>query len=343
MSETEILPAPPAYKDRHTGLVAFGIVQIILGGFTALMIPLLLFSQHVMAQQQPGSVYGPSLVAVVMAIYGTLALALVCVGIGSIKARRWARALTLVGAWSLLIMGVFNLAIQAVLLPRMLAVSAPSGAAVPHTAMVVAMVGAFLVIGIVFIALPAAFVWFYSSRHVKATCEIRNPEPSWTDGCPLPLLALCLWMALGTVSFFIMALAGMAVLPVFGQLIAGPVATTVSVLLGVAWAWAAWAIYRRRLAAWWFIVGMMTVFGVSCVITFLRVDPLELYRMMHYPEQQVEQIRRLGLMTPSVMAWGMAGGAVLWLGFLLWVRRYFKPVPPPPTPAAPLVDAPPVQ
>jgi len=228
MSETEISPAPPAFKDRHAGLVAFGIVQIVLGGFTALMIPLLLFSQRVMAQQQPGSVYGPSL-ALAMAMYGTLAVVLVCVGVGSIKARRWARALTLVGAWSLLIMGIFNLAIQAFLLPRMLAVSAPSGAAVPHTAMVVAMVGAFLMIGIVFIALPAAFAWFYSNRHVKATCEARNPEPSWTDGCPLPLLALCLWTALGTVSFFIMALAGMAVLPVFGQLIAGPVATTVSV------------------------------------------------------------------------------------------------------------------
>jgi hypothetical protein len=342
MSETEISPALPTYKDRYAGLVAFGIVQIVLGGFTALMIPLLLFSQHVMAQQQPGSVYGPSL-ALVMAMYGTLALVLVCVGIGSIKARRWARALTLVGAWSLLIMGVFMFAGEAFMLPRLFAAAAPSGNAMPQAAMVAVMVTTLLVMGVVFVALPAVFAWFYGSRHVKATCEARTPKTSWTDGCPLPLLALCLWMALGTVSFFIMALAGMAVLPVFGQLIAGPVATIVSLLLGAAWAWAAWAIYRRRLAAWWFIVGMMTVFGVSCVITFLRVDPLEIYRVMHYPEPQIEQIRRFGMMTGPMMAWSTAGGGVLWLGFLLWVRRYFKPVLPPPTPTAPLADAPLVQ
>ena len=342
MSETEIFPAPPTYKDRRTGLVAFGIVQIVLGGFTALMIPLFLFSQHVMEQQQPGSVYGPSL-ALMMGMYGTLALVLVCLGIGSIKARRWARALTLVGGWSWLIMGLFSLVIQAIMLPRILAGSTPPGAAVPHTALVVAMVGMFLVMGIVFIVLPAAFVWFYGSRHVKATCEARNPRTSWTDGCPLPVLAMCLWLAVGAVSMFVMPLAGMGVLPLFGKLVSGPVAAAVFVVLGVAWAWAAWATYRRRMEAWWFVVGMMTVFGVSCGITFLRVDPLEIYRVMHYPEQQIELIRHLGIMTGPVMAWCSAGGAVIWLGFLLWVRRYFKPVPPPPTPTAPLADAPSVQ
>ncbi len=342
MSETEILPAPPAYKDRRTGLVAFGIVQIVLGGFTALLIPLFLFSQHVMAQRQPGSVYGPSL-AMVMAMYGTLAVVLVCIGIGSIQARRWARALTLVGAWSCLIMGVFMFAGEAFMLPRLFAVSAPAGNAMPQAAMVVAMVTVLLVMGVVFIVLPAVFAWFYGSRHVKATCEARNPKTSWTDGCPLPLLALCLWMALGTVSFFIMAFAGMAALPLFGRFVAGPVATTISVLLGIAWAWAAWASYRRQLAAWWFIVVIMIVFGISAAITFLRVDPLEIYRVMHYPEQQIEQIRHFGMMTGPVMAWFTAGGGVLWLGFLLWVRRYFKPVTPPPTPAAPFADAPPVE
>jgi hypothetical protein len=339
MNAPDASPAPPAYKDRHAGLVAFGIVQIILGGFIALMIPLIFFAQHIAARQQAGAVYPPSL-AFVLAVYGTLAMVLVCLGIGSIMTRRWARALTLVGAWSWLIIGVFSMAFQIVLLPRVLATPGPTGATMPHAALAAMMVTMLVVLGIVFIALPAIFVWFYGSRHVKATCEARNPRPSWTDGCPLPLLALCLWLASGAIGMLAMPLAGMSALPLFGKLVTGPGAALAFVLLAVAWAWAAWATYRRQLAGWWFIFIALIVFAASCLVTFLRVDPLEMYRVMGYPEQQIEQMRSLGFLTGPTMAWLSAGGAGLWLVLLLWVRRYFKPASVPPKPTPSVADGP---
>ncbi len=169
MNAPDASPAPPTYKDRRAGLVAFGIVQIILGGFIALMIPLIFFAQHVAARQQAGAVYPPSL-AFVLAVYGTLAMVLVSLGIGSIMTRRWARALTLVGAWSWLIIGVFSLAFQIVLLPRLLATPGPTGATMPHAALAAMMVTMLVVLGIVFVALPAIFVWFYGTRRGLGFC-----------------------------------------------------------------------------------------------------------------------------------------------------------------------------
>ena len=37
------------------------------------------------------------------------------------------------------------------------------------------MVGMFLVLGVVFVIVPAVWTFFYNSRHVKATCETRDP------------------------------------------------------------------------------------------------------------------------------------------------------------------------
>ena len=55
------------------------------------------------------------------------------------------------------------------------------------------MVIALLFLGVFFVILPAVWIFFYKSRQVKATCEARDPVARWTDACPLPVLALCLW------------------------------------------------------------------------------------------------------------------------------------------------------
>ncbi len=46
-----------------------------------------------------------------------------------------------------------------------------------------------IVAAIVLIGAPIVWIIFYSRRDVRLTCEWRNPKPSWTDACPLPVLA----------------------------------------------------------------------------------------------------------------------------------------------------------
>ena len=53
MDETTIAPLSPAFKERRTGLIIFGILMIILGCFVALMVPLILLGQLI-AQSAPG-------------------------------------------------------------------------------------------------------------------------------------------------------------------------------------------------------------------------------------------------------------------------------------------------
>ena len=60
-------------------------------------------------------------------------------------------------------------------------------------------------------------------------------------------------------------------------------------------------------------------------VTFSRTGLMEMYEKMGMPAAQLEMMRKSG-MIESMSRWGpwmgMVGGAV-WLGYLLYVRRYF--------------------
>src|SRR5882757_285048 len=98
---------PPAYKDRSSGLVIFGILTLLLGCLAGLFVPLMLFGQMMAAKAPNAPPVNHATMLPGVAVYVLLAVALIWLGIGSIKARRWARALLLIFSWSWLIMGVF--------------------------------------------------------------------------------------------------------------------------------------------------------------------------------------------------------------------------------------------
>jgi len=86
---------------------------------------------------------------------------------------------------------------------------------------------------------PHAGIWtfFYSSRHVKATCEARDPVPRWTDACPLPVLALCLWAWLCLPMMLFMPFSGHMVMPFFGMFLTGAPAAVFASCWPPAGAW----------------------------------------------------------------------------------------------------------
>jgi len=64
---------------------------------------------------------------------------------------------------------------------------------------------------------------------------------------------------------------------------------------------------------------------LNTVVTFSRTDLMEMYKKMRMPAVQLEMMRKSGMMEMMSrwMPWmGLVGGAV-WLGYLLYVRRYF--------------------
>jgi hypothetical protein len=320
--------ALPAYKDRSTGLIVFGILTILMGCMIGLLILLMLVGQVAAARATNASPTPLSAILPAIFIYGILAVALVWLGIGSIKARRWARALLLIFSWSWLVMGVFGLLFIALFMPKILAnlhdSAAPGQPAMPAAAITGMIVGMVIFFGVFFVLVPAIWTYFYGSRHVKATCETRDPVTRWTDACPLPVLALCLWLAFSAPMMLAMPLMGHGVMPFFGMFLTGLPGTLFCLAIATLWAYAAWLLYKLDVRGWWLILAALVVFMASTVLTYARHDIIEMYQLMGYPQAQMEQMQKTGLLTGNRMAWLMSFSMLPYLGYLLFIKKYFR-------------------
>jgi hypothetical protein len=318
--------ALPAYKDRATGLMVFGILTILLGCMAGLFVPLMLISQ-VVAAKSAGSAAPLSAMMPAILLYGMLAVALVWLGIGSIKARRWARALLLIFSWSWLVMGVFAVIGAAFIMPKILAGASggpDTSHAMPASTIPVVMAVMFLMLGVFFILVPAIWIFFYGSRHVKATCETRDPVARWTDACPLPVLGFCLWLLFSAPMMLVMPLTGHAVMPFFGVFVTGLPGGLLCLAVAIIWCAAAWRLYRLDVRGWWLILIVFVAVMVSTVLTYAQHDLIEMYQRMGYPQAQIEQMQKSGLLTGNRMNWLMVFSTLPLFGYMLFIKKYLR-------------------
>ena len=319
--ETGSLPVP--YKDRSTGLVIFGILTLLLGCLAGLFVPLLLFGQAASAKVKGATIPFSAILPAIF-IYGALSVVLVWLGIGSMMARRWARALMLILSWSWLVMGVFSLVFMGFYMPRILGGGIARQPALPSAAMDVVMVITYMIFGFLFVILPVCWVFFYQSRHVKATCEARDPLTRWTDACPLPVLALCLWLSFSALIMLFLPTTTHGVLPFFGMFLTGLLGTMFYLAIAAVWSLAAWWLYKLDQRGWWLVLIAMCLFIASTVLTNAKHDVSEMYRLMQYPEAQIEQIQKTGLLTGSRMTWITFFSGLPYLGYILYIKKFFR-------------------
>jgi hypothetical protein len=178
---------------------------------------------------------------------------------------------------------------------------------------------------VIFLVLTGMLVLFYRSPHVKATCEARDPVVRWTDACPLPVLALSLMLGFSAESMLPMLVAYHSVMPFFGRLLTGAPGTLLILVMIALWSYCAWAAYRLKPAGWWTILIGFGVMMASTLITFARVDPIEMYRLMGYPEQQIAQIQQYSFLKGSNFFLLMLICPLPLFGYLVWVKKYFCP------------------
>jgi hypothetical protein len=316
--------APDAHQDRSTGLLVFGILTVIMGCLCGLF-GLLMISSQSLAARDPalGDTRG---VIFATATYFGLAIAFVWLGIGSIRARRWARTLLVVISWGWLLIGVGSLLAMVFLFPAMFSESASSGAKIDPAVQGVIMAIALGFTGVLFFLIPGAWALFYSSKNVRATFEHRDPVIRWTDRCPLPVLAVSLWTALGAPGMLLMPVAGMAVLPFFGNFLAGWPAAWLCVGLGLLWVWAAWRLYRLDILGWWVVVASVVLFAISSVLTYSRHTLTEFYALMGYSQAQIDQIQKFAL-PPWFLTWGVLVWVLPVLAYLIFILRYLRRSP----------------
>jgi hypothetical protein len=319
-------PPMPSYKDRSMGLSAFGILTIMLGCVAGLFVLLTLFQTAYAGTRTAG--LGFSDMLPVISIYGAIAVTLVWLGIGSIMARRWARALLLIFSWCWLLIGVLSICSMAFLLPRMLANMRAAGTAgrpaLPPAAQNIMMAVMFLFLGVFAVIVPAVWIFFYKSRHVKATCETRDPVPRWTDACPLPVLGLCVVVMVSAPMMLLMPFSGHVVMPFFGMFLTGIAGSILWLAFAGIWFYAAWSLYKLERRGWWLILIAVCVSMVSALLTFARHDMTEMYSLMDYPPAQLEQIQNSGMLFGNHMAWLMAFSMLPFLGYLLYIKKFLR-------------------
>jgi len=327
MSIPQPLTTTSAYPDRSTRLLILGAFQVLLGclcGLFALMMLMVAVSgQAPGAQPQPRQAMNMQ-TAFPGIFYLLLAVAFIWVGVGLARARRWAWTLTVVLSWMWLIMGLFSMvAFTFFMGPETWAAIAQQGKMPPEAVMAMRITaGAFLTC--TYILLPGVFVIFCNHQSVRATCQRRDPKVPWTDRCPMPVLALSIIHAFAFASMFSVVPYG-CVMPIFGVFLSGAAGAVVLLLIELVLAYLAWGTYRLQMAAWWGTLLLWIAGTVNMVVTFARTDLMEMYQKMGMPADQLEMIRKSGVveaMNRGAPWIGLVVGAA-WAAYLIYVRRYF--------------------
>jgi hypothetical protein len=340
-----IVPPPtsdaPAYRDRGTGLVVFGVFQIILGLLAALMVPLVALGAF-MSRLAPGGSMRPGQFLSGVASYAFIAAALVALGIGSVQMKRWARALTLVISCYWLITGV----LMTVLLTAMLPVTmrstlaevrqnSPAGPSPQLSTGVMAVILTLIIIFAAFflVAVPIAFVVFYGRKDVAETVRHRDPIERWTDRAPLPVLGASVVLGLGALYLLLVGLTN-PVFPFFGKYLTGVAASTCFLATAALDACLAVALFRLQSSGWWIAAITAPARLLSMILTYARADMMQAYSKMGMSDAQLKMLSSNPMFRGHVLLWWGLISMVLFFGYLLWLKRYFKT--PAPTHAAPL-------
>ncbi len=322
MDELESTGESQESGDKKTRLVVFGVLQIILGALCALLVPLMIVGSMVGKAKNPDVEMGAAQLVMGLVFYVFLAVWLIWMGIGSIKARRWARALILSSAWIWLISGTLGFVVSLFWFPAALdqTVLNQKITAQQLTVMKITMTGFVAFFGVI---IPGLLVLFYSGEKVKTTVESRDTQARWTDRCPLPVLALSLMFLSGAGSMLFTACSGWVV-PFFGTVLSGLAGAAVAAVVALFCLYVARGIYRLDLNSWRLALLAVVAAGVSVGITLMRVSALEMYEKMNFPSRQIEMLKPLLeknslFMTLPGLIW-----FILMLGFILYVKRYFS-------------------
>jgi len=320
---------PPTYRDRSGGLVACGIIQILCGGLAALGIPFMLLGL-VMSAKTAGvhAPIGASVSAV--ASYGFLAVLQFTLGIGSIRARRWARALTLIVSWIWLLVGVLATVLFTAVLPTSFLAGIKQASSINPTAppppvAFIAVILTFIIVlfAVFLVIIPLAFVIFFSRKDVEETCRRRDPVERWTDRRPLPVLAVSLVFA-AAVPYYLLLGVTTPLFPFFGRYLVGIPAAIAFLAMAMLDAYLAVALFRLKITGWWVAVVALGLRLISSAITFRRGDLLGAYAKMGWKQAQLNAMGSNPLFMSGAILWWSLGFVLVFLGYVIWLRRYFQ-------------------
>lgn len=283
---------PPSYSDQGTWLVLIGVLFLGLAAF-CLVGMVLVFTVKL---PDPGALFVTYLAG--LAVLSSL-------GIGLLKKRRWARAVTMASSWSTAASSTLSVIVMFLSL---------SSTGERDRWIVFLVCGALAGFGGV---LPAGVGLFLASRDTRMTCEWHDPAPSWTDRhSPLSMvLVVYVFMsALGSVSGVVGP-----VNPLCGRFLPETLTRAIFAALVLAWLCIGAGLAARREAAWWAALVLALGVGVSNVFNAFRVTMDEMYTRAGMTAQQISAVKGFSGNWHALMIVPSAGFVLLVLA-----ERYFR-------------------
>jgi len=306
-------------KDCTAGLVVFGTMEILLGLFCFALAMLLLIVVSANGLHGIRPIHYWMSMGFLFYLTGWF----IVMGMGSIKARRWARALLLVGAWVSIFFGTLMLALILYILPEIYSLLADSGVLPPMGALGI-LYFVVLVLLLLQVVFPLVSIVFYGLKGVEATCERRNPEPCWTDRCPLPLLAMSFVSALGCLSIVVGSTTNHVVF-LFGHVASGIPGVLVLAAISVASGYIGWGAYARKMHVWWCAYALVLLTSASMMLTFSEMEMDTLYTHMGHAAEQIARLQEVYPFNPALFTFLSCAWGIMACAYLVWVRDCFRP------------------
>lgn len=276
-------------KDRSPILIIIGVPLLLIGIVAAFMGPLEIYCFYLFSEGGPfyyegfgfGSFMFGNMATQIIGYY-VIALIFIPLGYGHLKLCRWIRVVSLALLRCWLVLGVPLAVIFLLVL-----VTAKE---LTLAAVLIVLV----LLALSYLVVPGLLIRFYGGRDVRQTLESRDPEPSWIEQFPVPILTLCiLYLFYAVVWHIPIFFSGL--FPLFGTFlleIPGIVASDISILLLV---WLTWGTIRRRTWAWWVALVYFSLLTISLVLTFATTSFSEILAGMRFPPTEMEVFERLPL------------------------------------------------
>jgi hypothetical protein len=306
------------YQDRTRRMAFIGVLLLAIGGVAAFLGPVEMYTLTFFSEggrfHYEGFGFGSFMfgnIATQIVGYYLIAMVLIPLGYGHLRARRWARtlSLTLLGFW--LVVGVPLIFVFLFILFSAKELSLPAA------------VIALVIVALSYPAIPILLIRFYQSRSARLTFERSDPKTYWTERRPLSILVLSALFALYLVALHILIFFN-GLFPVFGIWLSGLEGIVLLDMAILCLACLIWGTMRMSRWAWWSALVYFTVMAASWVVTLATSSWSDILVQLDFPPFEVDILEGL-----PFQGWHFAVlvgiPLALTLGVLIWFRRDFEP------------------
>jgi hypothetical protein len=111
--------------------------------------------------------------------------------------------------------------------------------------------------------------------------------------------------------------------PLFGMIFTGAQGVAAIAIIAATFLVAIILSMRLMLEGWLLALAMFILTPISSIVTFMRVEPMELYRAMGLTNEELAMAKQMHYTNPvTMLAWAIVGAAI-GIGFALASRRSF--------------------